>query len=158
MDAQDMERHEIDNCLVHMFDAMDYGEYDRIGESFCDDAHFTFAFSRQDRIDNRMTKDVTGREAIVDFFRQSFAALEQTHHTLSNVASRIAGNRAQTSVHIRAYHKGKGKVGDLFEESLGAAKIELVRDGDAVRIAVFDYTVFIVLGSTDVFAEVEFDA
>jgi hypothetical protein len=151
-DAVAIRRDEIQDVLASFFSHIDMMELDLIGALFEQDAHYTVCLSRQDRAQRNLSVNVSNRDEIVGYISRSISALEQTHHMFGNLTSTVVEERIKASAHIRAYHKGKGALAHLFEESLAIADFEMRLNNSRLRISRLDYTVLIILGSMDVFS------
>jgi predicted RNA-binding Zn ribbon-like protein len=149
-------RADVEHRIFSLFNDIDWWHHEELASAFSTNAFFTFALSREAREQGRI-QTAEGNEAIANLYRAAFASLSQTHHMISNLMLKIEDDRAEVSMHMRAYHKGKGAVDGMFEESLALAKATVRKAGDEALIERFDYTIMIVLGSTDTFTDVKYE-
>ncbi len=133
MAAEDALAHaEISNLLSRYYPALDQGDLDRLGdEVIAEDATWVLVQLCEDE---RVVDESTGRDAILDWFRQMFGAgvsmTEGTvRHYLNTHVIEVEGDTARSTSHLQAV-----ETAGMTNVASGFVRAEHVRTADGWRI------------------------
>jgi hypothetical protein len=135
------DRLEIIDLFNRYADALDHRRWSNLNDLFTDDV----------TTDWFETHQVNGRTQAVAFITDLVGKVARTHHILGNHRVTIQGDTATASARVRAYHVGDGDKAHLFEESLASFEARAVRTPSGWRFAHFAETLFVMLGTQEVF-------
>lgn len=140
-----LDRVELQELFNRYCDALDRRRFEDLQDVFTEDVVTEWPRDRTS----------VGREATIGHIVTAFQALGPTHHHVGNLSTALDGDRARASVRVRAYHAGSGDLAHLFEESLAAFEAHAVRTADGWRFDRWSETIYIVLGTREVFRDGE---
>jgi 3-phenylpropionate/cinnamic acid dioxygenase small subunit len=144
---------ELHGFFCRYFDMNDDRRLHEMPDFYTADGQFNLFLSRADFAAGKAAIRARGSVELEAMVNGALVHLDQTHHTMGNFRIETKDGEVIARANLRAYHRGCGVALGKDEESLSAFTAYMVQKDGRWKIACFDYTLYIVLGTFDAFPD-----